>query len=84
MTTHRSISALLLALVAGLAAGDGRLRLEQAPARRSASALPTSAVHFGTYHVVPLLGSSAPAYAGPATPHSLTGVKIVPAVQKLD
>ena len=81
MTRHRSVSALLSALVAGLAlatAGCGSGKHHAA----ATGALPVSAVSFGSYQVVPLLGSSAPAYAGPATPHSLGGVKIVPAVKK--
>jgi hypothetical protein len=81
MTTHRFVSASLLALVAGLAfatAGCGSSK-HNAPA---ASPLPTSPVRFGAYRVVPLLAANAPAYAGPATPHSLAGVKIVPAVRK--
>jgi hypothetical protein len=91
MTTHRSVSALLLALVAGLALVTAGCRSSKhnaatatTPTTTTAvpSALPTSAVQFGKYDVVPLLASNAPAYAGPATPHSLTGVKIVPAVRK--
>ncbi|HXY81787.1 MAG TPA: DUF3160 domain-containing protein [Gaiellaceae bacterium] len=90
MTRHRSHSSLSVALVAGLTlltAGCGSGRHNPATTASSttqaAAALPTSTVPFGTYDVVPLIGSNAPAYAGPATPHSLTGVKIVPAVQKL-
>ncbi len=81
MTRHRSVSALLSALVAGLAlatAGCGSSKHHAA----ATGALPTSAVSFGSYQGVPLLGSSAPAYAGPATPHSLGSVTIVPAVKK--
>ena len=81
MTRHRFISALLLALVAGLALVSAGCGSGKHPS--AALALPTSVVHFGTYDVVPLLPNNAPAYAGPATPHSLSGVKIVPAVQKL-
>ena len=88
MTRHRLCSASLLVLGAGLAlatAGCGSSKhggaTTTAPTKPSAFALPTSAVRFGTYRVVPLLGSSAPPYAGPATPHSLTGVQIVPAVR---
>jgi hypothetical protein len=81
MTRHRSGSALLFTLVAGLAlatAGCGSSKHNAS----GGAALPTSGVSFGSYQVVPLLGSSAPKYAGPATPHSLGGVKIVPAVRK--
>jgi len=91
MTRHRFISVLLLAIVAALAlvaAGcrSGRhntaTSTTTSSAKPAALALPASAVRFGTYDIVPLLGSGAPAYAGPATPHSLSGVKIVPAVRK--
>ncbi|HYA09276.1 MAG TPA: DUF3160 domain-containing protein, partial [Gaiellaceae bacterium] len=93
MTRHRLVSALLLLPIAGLALVTAGCRSSRhaaatttssttTSAKPAALALPTSAVHFGTYDVVPLLPSSAPAYAGPATPHSLTGVKIVPAVRK--
>jgi hypothetical protein len=52
------------------------------PAKPSAFALPTSPVRFGNYTPVPLLGRDAPAYAGPATPHSLANVRIVPGVKR--
>ena len=81
MTRHRSVSALLPALVAGLVLATAGCGSGKHNATGGA-VLPTSAVSFGSYQVVPLLGSSAPAYAGPATPHSLSGVKIVPAVKK--
>jgi hypothetical protein len=42
--------------------------------------LPGSTFAFGTLAFVPLLANQ-PAYAGPATPHSLDGVSIAPAVQ---
>ena len=42
--------------------------------------MPGSTFTFGTLAFVPLLQNQ-PAYAGPATPHSLSGVSIVPAVQ---
>jgi hypothetical protein len=88
MTRHRFVFAFLLVLVAGLALAAAGCRSSKhagttttVPTTPSASVLPSAAVRFGAYHVVPLLGSTAPAYAGPATPHSLTGVKIVPAVR---
>jgi hypothetical protein len=89
MTKHRLCSASLLVLVAGLALATAGCRSSKhggatttSPTKPSAFALPTSEVRFGTYHVVPLLGGNAPAYAGPATPHSLTGVRMVPTVRK--
>ena len=75
MTRHRSVSALLLALALATA-GCGSAKHNTT----GGAVLPTSSVSFGRYQVVPLLTGSK--YAGPATPHSLTGVKIVPAVQK--
>lgn len=42
--------------------------------------MPGSTFTFGTLAFVPLLQNQ-PAYAGPGTPHSLSGVSIVPAVQ---
>lgn len=75
MTRHRSVSALLLGLALATA-GCGSAKHNAT----GGAVLPTSSVSFGSYQVVPLLTGSK--YAGPATPHSLTGVKIVPAVQK--
>jgi len=46
-----------------------------------AFALPTSLVSFAAFNPVPLLNTDAPAYAGPATPSSLTNVKVVKALQ---
>ncbi len=87
MTKHRLCSVSLLVLVAGLALATAGCRSSKhggatttSPTKPSAFALPTSEVRFGTYHAVPLLGSNAPAYAGPATPHSLTGAGMVPTV----
>jgi len=46
-----------------------------------AFALPTSLVSFAAFNPVPLLDTSAPAYAGPATPSSLANVKVVKALK---
>ncbi len=78
MTRLRSVSALLAGL-ALVTAGCGSSGKHNAT---GGAALPAAGVRFGSYQVVSLLGSGAPDYAGPATPHSLDGVKIVPAVQK--
>src|SRR3990172_11163585 len=42
--------------------------------------LPVSAVPFGEYAAVPLLGPDAGPYAGPPTPASLDGVQVAPEV----
>ncbi len=54
----------------------------QLPAKPAGFALPSSSVRFGAYTAVPLLGTAAAPYAGPATPHSLAGVQIAPAIRK--
>jgi hypothetical protein len=41
-------------------------------------ALPVSSVSFAEFTSVPLLPADAPPYAGPATPHSLDGVRVEP------
>jgi hypothetical protein len=91
MTRRWRVSAASLAFVVALALAAGgcgsgkRSSAGPAPAlpvTPAPFALPTSAVHFGSYEVVPLLGRSAPPYAGPSTPHSLTGVRMVPAVRR--
>ncbi len=46
------------------------------------TALPTSLVTFGSYTAVPLADPDSPAYAGPATPTSLTGVQVAPSVRQ--
>jgi hypothetical protein len=46
------------------------------------SAFPASLVRFGDYTVVPLADPDTPAYAGPATPDSLSGVLVPDAVQQ--
>jgi hypothetical protein len=45
------------------------------PTPANGSGVPVSLFGFGTLPAVPLLGDT-PAYAGPSTPHSLTGVRI--------
>ena len=54
-----------------------------APTVPAAFSLPVSNVSFGNYTVVPLLGSSAAPYAGPATPHSLSGVEVAAPIEKV-
>jgi len=94
MTRQPLVSTFLIALAIGLAlaaAGCGSgARTTSAtsagpaatvPTKPAALVLPSSPMRFGAYTVVPLLGRSAPPYAGPATPHSLTGVHIVAAVR---
>ncbi len=46
------------------------------------SALPASPVRFGAYTAVPLTDPDSPAYSGPATPTSLTGVTLAGAVRE--
>ena len=99
MMRRSLVSAFLLVLVAALAVAAAGCRSGKGsssgtstsaagpaatvPARPITFALPTSPVRFGSYAVVPLLGRSAPPYAGPATPHSLSGVSMVPDVRRL-
>jgi Protein of unknown function (DUF3160) len=45
------------------------------PTPANGNGVPVSLFGFGTLSAVPLLGDT-PAYAGPSTPHSLTGVRI--------
>ena len=44
--------------------------------------LPASLVRFGDYTVIPLADPDTPAYAGPATPDSLSGVLVADTVQQ--
>jgi hypothetical protein len=44
--------------------------------------LPASLVRFGDYTVIPLADPDTPAYAGPATPQSLSGVLVADTVQR--
>jgi hypothetical protein len=44
--------------------------------------LPGATVLFAEFADVPLLGADSPPYAGPPTPHSLAGVRIVPQVRR--
>ncbi len=46
------------------------------------SAFPASLVRFGDYTVIPLADPDTPAYAGPATPESLSGVLVADTVQQ--
>ena len=47
-----------------------------------ALALPVSALQFAAYAAVPALDPDAPAYAGPATPGSLEGVRVAPELER--
>jgi hypothetical protein len=46
------------------------------PSSPSVTVLPASLLRFGSYHAVPLADPAHPAYQGPATPTSLSGVRI--------
>jgi hypothetical protein len=86
----------LLAVIAVVAVGCGSAKKEAAtttatttptttsaiPIKRMAFKLPVSPVKFAAFTPVPLLGPSSPAYAGPATPHSLADVQVVPDLEK--
>jgi len=89
MIRRSLVCMLLLSLVAGVAIGCGSAKKgasTTAPTTTSAKpptepvafTLPVSPVHFADFTPVPLMNPSLPAYAGPATPHSLGGVTIVP------
>jgi Protein of unknown function (DUF3160) len=82
------VCALLVLVIATVAIGCGSKTKEAAtttsatttstnPIKRVAFKLPTSPVNFATFNSVPLLDSNSPVYAGPATPSSLTKVKVV-------
>ena len=96
MTRRSLFSALLLVLVLALAVAatgcrSGSRRASTSapnpattlPTKSAQIVLPTSPVRFASYKVVRLLGRSAPPYAGPSTPRSLTGVRIVPQVRRV-
>jgi hypothetical protein len=92
MTRTPLAAAVLLVVALALAAGCGSGKKvspatstapKTLPAKPTAAVLPTPAVRFGNYRVVPLLGRNAPPYAGPATPHSLAGVHTVADVRNL-
>jgi hypothetical protein len=55
---------------------------ETTPAKPVRIALPASSIEFARYSAVPLLAANSPVYPGPATPHSLEGVWVVPTVKK--
>jgi hypothetical protein len=46
------------------------------------AALPVSNVHFSSFTAVPLAPADSPPYPGPATPHSLAGVRVVSQVRQ--
>jgi hypothetical protein len=89
MIRRSLVCVLLLSLIAGLAIGCGSVKKNASttaqtitsakpPIKPVAFTLPVSPVDFGNYTAVPLMDPSSPVYAGPATPHSLDGVKVVP------
>jgi hypothetical protein len=91
MTKHALVTAVLAVLGAAAgfgAAGCGTSSTSSTfagttgtrPATTASLALPSSPVRFGRLEAVAL--RSGPAYAGPPTPHSLDGVKMVAAVRR--
>ena len=92
MIKRSLVCGLLLSLIAGVAIGCGSAKKSASttvptttsarpPLRPAAFRLPVSPVHFARFTPVPLQSPDAPAYAGPATPTSLTNVKIVSALE---
>ena len=85
-------SVMLLSLIAGVAIGCGSAKKSasttaptttsaKSPTQPAAFKLPVSPVRFASFTPVPLQSPDSPAYAGPATPHSLSSVKIVSALK---
>ena len=85
-------SVMLLSLIAGVAIGCGSAKKSasttaptttsaKSPTQPAAFKLPVSPVRFASFTPVPLQNPDSPAYAGPATPHSLSSVKIVSALK---
>ena len=75
----RSLATLLVALgaTALLVSTGGAATATRGAASRAASlSLPVATSGFGVYKPVAMIGPDAPAYAGPATPHSLAKVQI--------
>jgi hypothetical protein len=92
MIRRSLVCALLVFLVAGVAIGCGSAKKSAStsvptttnakpPAQPVAFKLPVSPVRFASFTPVPLQSADSPAYAGPATPSSLSSVKIVSALK---
>jgi Protein of unknown function (DUF3160) len=77
---RRSATGPLLALAAAVALAVSACGGSQPSTTTTPSAttvtLPVALTSFGEYQPVPLLGPDTPAYAGPATPHSLARVTV--------
>jgi hypothetical protein len=82
MMTRRLLtcSSLLLAIAltaVGCGSGGKKATTTVSPPIEPVSfTIPVSSVHFADFTPVPLVGPDSPAYAGPATPHSLADVTI--------
>jgi hypothetical protein len=94
MIRRFSLCTAVLGLIAAMAIGCGTGTKKAAttappattssrpPAKPVAFTIPASLVSFAAFIPVPLLNPNSPAYAGPATPHSLADVTVVPALKK--
>jgi hypothetical protein len=89
MIRRSLVCALLLSLIAAVAIGCGSAKKSvstttttaKPPLKPVAFTLPVSPVRFASFVPVPLLNADSPVYAGPATPSSLTNVKVVSALK---
>ncbi len=91
---HALVGVVLLSVIATVAIGCGSsakkaatttastTTREKPPIEPVAFKLPTSQVSFAGFTPVPLLNPDSPAYAGAATPQSLTNVEVVPALER--
>jgi Protein of unknown function (DUF3160) len=83
----RRVFVLMAAALAAVAAGCGSSGNKsstsaQTTPTRTPTALPVSNVHFSAFTPVPLAPADSPPYAGPATPRSLDGVRVVADVRR--
>ena len=69
------VFAMVLTACTGKSSSTGTSPPPTSASSSPAGGVPASLFGFGTLPTVPLLGDT-PAYAGPATPHSLTAVRI--------
>jgi hypothetical protein len=76
------ISVLFVAVAAGCGSSGNTTTSTHATPTKKPVALPVANVHFSTFATVPLMRADTPHYAGPATPHSLAGVRIVSEVRQ--
>jgi hypothetical protein len=60
----------------GNASGGVSSTASASPPHGAVTVLPASLIKFGSYRVVPLTDPDRPAYSGPATPTSMTGVQV--------